>query len=280
METQSKSGQAIRGMLERIRSGIANIQVTKPLHGYESLVTRYPWMDMVLKGTAGAGGAYLGLDRAARGMLPGMAAMAGEDPQTYLDVWKNEMGGLRAGAAGLGGLAGAGYSTLNRGTPGERFSSMLKGRDPKDAPAREAYAQGVLAKRREDAGRKTDIKGLTQAFTWGDKLASGLDDAVMDRQVPISYVTTILHNDPFLKTREKNIAEGILQKTVPGGRGMTTADHIMRTAARAGFGWTVGGKLAEVASNIAGIPPQDIGKYRTGGAIAAAVYNTGLFDRK
>ena len=121
----------------------------------------------------------------------------------------------------------------------------------------------------------TRFGNRTASLAAFEKAASSL---YFDSTIPLQQATYTMLSDPFLSASAKVGMTGLLGGTAQStGAGLFSGADLARSAVRVGAGAVEGYALGKVMGTLFALPDSHVKKLSRAGAVADAVYSTGLF---
>ena len=292
-------------MKEQRKTRIDNLLQKEAVLGapaaYEKYIGRVPAMEASVLGTAGSVLGYHGsgfiAERMARALTAGMSPS-----QKAAEMRRLERDGtldkIRGWGGTLGGGLGLAYVLGQKGDFSNGVSGLWKSmNDPKYSKTPESQA---VRKKNEtdqiqgatyDADRTYEKSASADIDDYTGTLADLIEDTLMDKEasysmhdgysndrIPIDYTTDLLVHNPFIELKQKSQAINILQDAEPADSGLTTGQHILTSAVKAGVGYGAAGLLANTFGTIIGMPDGMRKNLRMVAGVTGALENNGIFN--
>lgn len=269
-------------------AGIGDISVTRIPRWWNKNVSQHPMRQLA---ALGVGGAVLGA-AAPDAILKALIYLTNiRNPakrKGLIDAL-NSSGtkGLTATRIALGTLlggAGVAYTTAQHADPHGGTEGFFKSMTDPKYYQKNPQALQARTKSLEDFRKDIDNTFMEDPYQDGrrhKKIAAAFDAEAMfakDR-IPLSSAINFINEDPFLTLSQKDLTSGILQGAENSNTGLVSGASVARSAVHAGIGAGTGYLFGKVTGGIFSLPPPVTRRLSMAGAVAGAIFNTGVFNK-
>jgi len=178
------------------------------------------------------------------------------------------MGAIAGTVLANAGTVDTSKGWFNREGMGKITSSMIDGKYWQRPENQEAFQQKMRNRGKLDSLDNLILDSLQKT--------SSSDYNFNSRIVPITFATSTINKDSYLRAQEKEAINGILLKSNDYKPGIVSPKNIMSTALNAGVNFGVAYGLGKVTGTIFGLPSPIVNRLSVIGGIAAGLKGTGI----
>jgi hypothetical protein len=100
------------------------------------------------------------------------------------------------------------------------------------------------------------------------------------KNIPVHQGRQLIHRDPFLTDHNKASVDYLMRNSGEGDSGSISGKDVAQTAIKAGIGLATGIAFGKTLGNLFSMGTAQTNRLSNIGAVAGAIYNTGIFSEK